>query len=238
MKAGGVVAAKKDEPDLMDIDVNLPLSKTRTVSEFFLVSMCRHLEINQKQAIALLTDNSKYLAHILAKGLKGIFEPIILWFQEMNENLPQLFMLCELDRKASSNNYTDIVRVLNDCKGGLLSRSHEVVEKVSKFFIDIGHELYIRNKGKICYNWFVSDKGGLYHALLSLRRQPDVRLQVVEFVVTYAKHSLFDCLTLQLTKAVTDSFDILRTISDVLTPLVQYNKMTDEVPKFIAIHMT
>ena len=37
-----------------------------------------------KQCAALLTNNNQYLMHSVVKGLKGNFEPIITWYEELN----------------------------------------------------------------------------------------------------------------------------------------------------------
>jgi hypothetical protein len=31
----------------------------------------------------LLTNGSKYLSHVVAKGVKGDYEPIIAWYKEL-----------------------------------------------------------------------------------------------------------------------------------------------------------
>ena len=45
------------------------LNQTRSVLEFIIVAICKSMSLNSKQAAALLTDNKKYLTHILTKGL-------------------------------------------------------------------------------------------------------------------------------------------------------------------------
>ena len=39
--------------------------------EYVLNELTQCLRLSKKQAIALLSDNNKYLAHVLVKGVKG-----------------------------------------------------------------------------------------------------------------------------------------------------------------------
>lgn len=44
--------------------------------EFVVNEIMQNLNLSQRQAIALLEDNNKYLAHVLVKGIKGDFTNI------------------------------------------------------------------------------------------------------------------------------------------------------------------
>lgn len=37
-----------------------------------------------KQAAALLTNNNQYLIHSIVKGIKGSYQPLLRWFQDLN----------------------------------------------------------------------------------------------------------------------------------------------------------
>ena len=41
-----------------------------------LLAIIKNFALNPKEALSLLSNDSKYLAHILAKGLKNDFKPI------------------------------------------------------------------------------------------------------------------------------------------------------------------
>jgi hypothetical protein len=41
--------------------------------EFIVNELMKCLKLTRKQAVALLSDNNKYLAHVLVKGVKGEF---------------------------------------------------------------------------------------------------------------------------------------------------------------------
>ena len=45
------------------------------------------LKLTRKQSIALLSDNNKYLAHLLVKGVKNSYEPIYALFTDLSNNI-------------------------------------------------------------------------------------------------------------------------------------------------------
>ena len=57
--------------DLKKLSKNKALNKTVTSLEFLLLSIAKNYNLKVKQAAALLTNGSKYLAHVIAKGVKG-----------------------------------------------------------------------------------------------------------------------------------------------------------------------
>lgn len=50
--------------------------------EFVVNEIMQNLKLSQRQAIALLEDNNKYLAHVLVKGIKGEFMDIEIMLQK------------------------------------------------------------------------------------------------------------------------------------------------------------
>lgn len=38
------------------------------------------------QAASLFTDNNKYLAHVIAKGVKGAFQPVLSFYQDLYQS--------------------------------------------------------------------------------------------------------------------------------------------------------
>lgn len=61
----------------------------------FLLVLVRHFGLNAKEALSLLSNDSKYLAHILAKGLKGDFRPIDAFIAELLKNLGKIVAFCK-----------------------------------------------------------------------------------------------------------------------------------------------
>lgn len=47
--------------------------------EFLLIGLSKHLNLKPKQSAALLSNGSKYLTHVLVKGLKSNYDPVMNW---------------------------------------------------------------------------------------------------------------------------------------------------------------
>lgn len=58
--------------------------------ELFLLAIVKHFSLNSKEALSLLSNDSKYLAHLLAKGIKGDFRPIEAFIAELAKNLNKI----------------------------------------------------------------------------------------------------------------------------------------------------
>jgi len=52
-----------------------------------------------KQAAALLTNNNQFLIHSIVKGVKGKYEPLIAWYQDLYANSKHLTTLLELEQE-------------------------------------------------------------------------------------------------------------------------------------------
>lgn len=68
----------------------------------FIIILSKHLALNPKQTAALFTHGNKYLAHVLAKGVKGLYEPILGFYQEIYSNIAVLvrLLLDDVSRKS------------------------------------------------------------------------------------------------------------------------------------------
>lgn len=56
---------------MTQIDSKRDVEKTKTLLEVLLILIVRNFKVSSKEAVGLLANESKYLAHVLTKGLKG-----------------------------------------------------------------------------------------------------------------------------------------------------------------------
>lgn len=54
--------------------------------EFTVISLSKNLKISPHQALNLFLENNKYLAHLLVKGVKGSYSPILEFLQDVFSN--------------------------------------------------------------------------------------------------------------------------------------------------------
>lgn len=82
------------EITIKDIDPKREVAAADSLLELFLLALIKHFGLSPKEALSLLSNDSKYLAHILAKGLKGDFRPIDAFIAELQKNLPKIVAFC------------------------------------------------------------------------------------------------------------------------------------------------
>lgn len=78
------------------------------------------MNLPANEVLGLFTNQNKYLAHVIAKGVKGDFRPIINFYESLRAHIPKIKSLFESDPK--SEGFT-----LYALKPGLVSKSPEVV---------------------------------------------------------------------------------------------------------------
>ena len=75
-----------DTVNINNIDPNKSYDDCNTALEFFILSLCKNFDMKPRQAVALLSNNRKYLSIICNKGLKGDFTKIKKWLYDLNSN--------------------------------------------------------------------------------------------------------------------------------------------------------
>ena len=81
-----VIKKQKESVNINDIDPNKPYDECSSALEFFILSLCKNLDMKPRQAVALLSNNRKYLTIICTKGIKGDFTKIKKWLNDLNLN--------------------------------------------------------------------------------------------------------------------------------------------------------
>lgn len=80
---------KKQQPSSRDenkVPQNI-LNPQGDLLEYIVNELMSCLKLTKKQAVALLADNNKYLAHVLVKGVKGQFTEIDELMQKFYINI-------------------------------------------------------------------------------------------------------------------------------------------------------
>lgn len=173
--------------------------------------------------MTLLTNGFKYLAHIFAKGVKGVFEPITYWYQEVYAHLEHLVTLIEKDKE------NNIVLVQQACRPGLLSKNAEVCEWTCRFFSKLAYEFTNRNMMQVAWEWFISEHGGMQGCLLGLKRHPQLADSVISVLVQYARFDMIDLFTVHLKNVCPDPKDQINMMMILFKPLSESNSTKEEV---------
>lgn len=76
--------------DINKIDARGDPRSSKSLLELFILVIAKYYGFNTKESVALLSNDSKYLAHILAKGFKDNYKPVEGMLNELIKLLPQI----------------------------------------------------------------------------------------------------------------------------------------------------
>ena len=82
----GLKNKNNETVNINSIDPNKHYEDCTSALEFFILSLCKNLDMKPRQAVALLSNNRKYLSIICNKGIKGDFTKIKKWLNDLNLN--------------------------------------------------------------------------------------------------------------------------------------------------------
>ena len=142
----------KEGVDILSMDPNKKITKCDSSLEIILNTLCKHFKMKPKQCAALLTNNNQYLMHAAVKGLKGNFEPVIGWYEELN-SISEFFaeIICLEAKKQKKNN--TLIMAMNAIKTGCYSHSYDVAGSCLRFITKLAYEF----EDSICadplYEW-------------------------------------------------------------------------------------
>jgi len=170
-----------------------------------------------------LTNGFKYLAHILAKGVKGVFEPVTYWYQEVGAHVGHLVTLIEKDRE------NNILLVQQACRPGLLSKNAQVVEWCCKFFAKLALEFTNKQMMPLAWEWFVSEHGGMQGCLLGLKRHPQLAENIISVLVQYARYDMVELFTIHLRNVCPEPTEQIQMMIALFKPLTESNFTKDEI---------
>lgn len=191
------------------------LHETETCLEFLLVSFCKHFKLKPKQAAGLLTQGGKYLAHVLAKGVRGKHDLIVAWYQEIFSNARHLVQLMAKEEANGS-----LSLILSALKTGLVSRSVDTCNWCCRLFAKVGMELVENDMANAAWDWFVSDGGGIEYCLMACRKYgPDIKSQVASVIVQFSKAHFLELFSIHLRNLLPESIHYLTTMNELLPSL-------------------
>lgn len=136
----------------MKLDPQKDPQKSKSCLEFLILILSKHLELDPKQAASLFTHGNKYLAHVFAKGVKGLFDPVVAFFTEVYSNVPTLIKLFLEDTTRKNLHFT-----LNALKPGLVSKSFDVAEWSARLFSKLAFEFADSNLLMNAWEWFIGE---------------------------------------------------------------------------------
>jgi hypothetical protein len=221
--------------DYVQIDnlvVDKPVAQTRSVLEFIIVLLCQSLSMNAKQAAALLANNRKYLNHILIKGVRRDYKPVIAFYQEVLSNISHFMNLIEINSISFPNQISKNIEMSLSCfKPGLLSKNFKVVQICGRVMSKLAFELIERNLISAAWNWFIMPDGGLEACILALKKHNSAAEIVVALLTNFGRFHLFELFTVYLKNFINNEGSYFIFMADISEELSKLKFFTDEFIK-------
>ena len=209
------------------------LNQTRSVLEFIIVAICKSMSLNSKQAAALLTDNKKYLVHILTKGLSNKnFEPVMFFYQNVLSEINYFMKLIEINSIAYPNQISKNIELsLSTFKPGLLSKNIDVVFIAARLLSKIALECIENNLISAAWDWFISPNGGLEGCILCFKKHNDASEVVVTLINNFARFHIYELFTVYLKQFLQSDGAYFTFVADILPALSKLSNINDEFSK-------
>ena len=197
-------------------------SETVDILDYVLQILSSKLKLTKKQAIALIADNNRYLAHVYVKGVKGSFV-------EIEEILEQFFVDQEMivSKMVESHDVCDFF--LQMIKPSILSKSEDVAMWGCKILSETAHDLMTKELLPLGYQWLIKENGGLSTAILCLSRHPKLRENVVNFILEFGRFNISELLTVELKKFCPDNLSYLKFLLQIFNPVVDSQISSEEL---------
>ena len=202
----------KSSVSLDTLDTDKVLFQSDSCIEFFLLSFCSSFDLKPKQAAGLLAQGNKVLKQIIIKGLKGDFEPVLLWYQSVYQNTERLSDLIQYEIEKNAVNFA-----LGSLKYGLESRNEEVVQWTLKTYAKIVLDMEERGIMMQSWNWFVSPQSCLGQILGVIERLGgEIGSNAVETMLHFAQFNMVEFFSMHLKNLVVEAKEYYALLATML----------------------
>lgn len=196
-----VEAKPRGAVTLSELVASRPLFEADSCLEFLILSLCNNLNLLPKQAAGLLVQDNRYLKKVMSKGLKGDFNPLRLWYQDIYSNTERL---CDLLKEEEEE---ALLLVLSTLQSGFTCSDEEVRTWACRLFSKFSFEFEERSLEEQLWTWFAS---GPLRTVTALCTEQSVQLEVaVDLLFHLSQGKLIQLFSLELR-------DVFPTISDYL----------------------
>ena len=143
--ANNNIKAKEQSLNINDIDPYKPYKECNSILEFFILSICKNMQMKPRQSIALLSNNRKYLSKICHRGFNNQFTIIKRWLTDLYNNKDIMIKLIQNSDDGSNICYGVIGTALL-CKDQTISLQAGQLLNIIKYKIGVNRD-WLSNEG-------------------------------------------------------------------------------------------
>ena len=203
------------------LDENKSYEDCLSALEFFIISLSKNLNMNPRQAVALLSNNRKYLSIICNKGINGNFKLIKNWLTDLDENSEIMMRLIKSSDDGLNIGYGTIGTAI-------CSKDKDIplqaIKLLNKLYINIG-----------TMNWEWLKKEGIDSILFTLSKHDCNKLEIMNILYEFIRLDLKQFFTVLYSKIATNEKNkVLEFLASILPISKQLNGIfLKEIKEFL-----
>jgi len=194
---------------LIAVKSDKPLSGADNCLEYLLVGISKAFKLNPKQAATLLTENGKYLAQILIKGLRSDYQVVINWLKMIYDEIDHFAELVKKEDNVSAIAFKTF-------EGGFYSKNEEVclwtLNVLSKLSTSFTFEELTFN----IWPWLISKDGGLESILYSYKKHKQLREIAVQLLVNLGKGRLSELFNTNIREIMSKENEFMVFLTEII----------------------
>jgi len=149
------------------LDENKSYEDCLSALEFFIISLSKNLNMNPRQAVALLSNNRKYLSIICNKGINGSFKMIKNWISDLDSNSETMLKLIKSSEDGLNIGYGTIGTALCSKDKDIPLQAIKILNKIH---LNVG-----------TMNWEWLKKEGVDSIMFTLSKHDFNKLEIMNF---------------------------------------------------------
>ena len=207
--------------NINNLDENKPYEDCLSALEFFIISLSKNLNMKPRQAVALLSNNRKYLSLICNKGINGNFKMVKNWLNDLDENSEIMLRLIKSSEDGLNIGYGTIGTAI-------CSKDKDIplqaIKLINKIYVNIG-----------TINWDWLKKEGIDSIIFTLTKHEDNKLEVMKYLYEFIHLNVKQFFNVLNNKVATnDKNKVLEFLACILPISQQLNKaFLKEIKEFL-----
>ena len=189
--------------NINNLDENKSYEDCLSALEFFIISLSKNLNMKPRQAVALLSNNRKYLSIICNKGINGNFKMIKNWLNDLETNSEIMLRLIKSSEDGLNIGYGTIGTAICSKDKDIPLQSIQLLNKI-----------YV-NTGAVNWDWL--KKEGIDSIIFTLTKHENNKLEIMNFLYEFIHLDMKQFFNILQNKVATnDKNKVLEFLSNIL----------------------
>jgi len=212
------------DPSSLDIKTD-PTDCTDSVS-FLLSTLVTKMRVRANQALALLSNSNKLLIHVIIKGLKGDYAPVLDWYKEIFTHSTKLLELLQ----SEPDGVNAVLQVFDIFKAGLFSKNIEICDWALRLLGKVSNELNSKGMSGLAWDWFIAENGGLQAVIYAIEKSRELAGEnIISVLCQFGRYNFMELFTHNMKLIIPEADRYMKIIGDLMPSLADYKLSRDEL---------